>query len=306
VSAIATHSLTRRFGSLTAVDGVDLEVGTGEVFGVLGPNGAGKTTLIRLLCGLYAPTCGAATVLGLDLERERERIRPQIGYMSQSFSLYVELTVAENLRFYLHLYHGGRGQAARMQAVCERLSLTSQVLHRRVSELPTGLRQRAALAAAVLHDPRLVFLDEPTSGVDPHARSTFWSLISNLAREGTTVLVTTHAMAEAGLCDRVALMRDGRIAAVGTPSELIAATELRILQVDAEPWQETYRRLKRRWPAASLHGRRTHVPLRGEQHAAREAHALLAGLQTRAMRLASPSLEDAFVWYATNAETGAS
>ena len=152
----------------------------GEVFGLLGPNGAGRTTLIRLLCGLYAPSAGSATILGLDLEREREQIRSQIGYMSQSFSLYSELTVDENLRFYADLY-GGAG-AGRVQAVCEQLALTAQARGARVADLPTGLRQRAALAAAVLHEPRLVFLDEPTSGVDPRARRSFWSLIAGLAR----------------------------------------------------------------------------------------------------------------------------
>jgi drug efflux transport system ATP-binding protein len=300
-AAIETRSLTRRFGGFTAVDEVSLEVAGGEVFGVLGPNGAGKTTLIRLLCGLYAPSAGSASVLGLDLQSERERIRAQIGYMSQSLSLYTELSVEENLRFYQHVYGGSQ---ERMRAVCEQLSLTAAVLRRRVADLPTGLRQRAALAAAVLHEPHLVFLDEPTSGVDPHARRTFWVLIASLARAGTTVLVTTHAMAEAELCDRVAMMRSGRLVAVGTPAELIAATGLRILEVDAEPWREAYQRLKRRWPAVSLHGRRTHVPFAAGDHVEREAHALLDGLELRELGVADPTLEDAFVWYAADRAAG--
>lgn len=298
MNAISTRGLTRRFGDLTAVDRVALDVTAGEIFGLLGPNGAGKTTLVRLLCGLYAPSAGSATVLGLDLEREPEQIRSQIGYMSQGFSLYGELTVEENLRFYTGLYGGSA--PGRAEAVCDQLGLTADARRTRVAELPTGLRQRAALAGAVLHEPRLVFLDEPTSGVDPHARRSFWSLIADLAHAGTTVLVTTHAMAEAELCDRVALMTAGRLVALGTPSELIAQTGLRVLEVNGEPWQTVYRRLKARWPDALLHGTRTRVPFAGEleiQHTARE---LLGGLATRTMTIGAPSLEDAFVWHATN------
>jgi ABC-2 type transport system ATP-binding protein len=300
MSAIVTRELTRRFGAFTAVDRVELEVAVGEVFGLLGPNGAGKTTLIRLLCGLYAPSAGSATVLGLDIERERERVRTQIGYMSQSFSLYQELTVQENLSFYSDVY-GGAG-AERVAAVCEQLALTAEARGTRVSELPTGVRQRAALAAAVLHEPRLVFLDEPTSGVDPRARRSFWTLIGELAKAGTTVLVSTHAMAEAELCDRVALMISGQLVALDTPSGLIAETAIRILEIEAEPWQAVYRRLKERWPSASLHGRRTHVPLHGHEHgdddAQRVARELLVGVDGARMRTIAPSLEDAFVWYA--------
>ncbi len=306
MNAIATRGLTRRFGDVTAVDDVALDVSAGEVFGLLGPNGAGKTTLIRLLCGLYAPSAGSATVLGLDVEREREQIRSQIGYMSQSFSLYGELTVDENLRFYADVY-GGAG-SGRVEAVCCQLALSVDARRARVAELPTGLRQRAALAAAVLHDPRLVFLDEPTSGVDPRARSSFWSLITGLAHAGTTVIVTTHAMVEAELCDRVALMISGRLVAVGTPAELIAQTGMQILEVDAAPWQSAYRRLKGRWPDASLYGTRTHVPFREEDETQRneiqrDAGDLLAGLATQTLRITAPSLEDAFVWYATGADT---
>ncbi len=295
--AITTAGLTRRFGDFTAVDAVTLEIEAGEVFGLLGPNGAGKTTLIRLLCGLYAPSGGAATVLGFDLERERERIRPQIGYMSQSISLYSELTVDENLRFYSGVY-GGVGEDG-IDAVCDRLGLDPNIRRTRACELPTGLRQRAALAAAVLHGPRLVFLDEPTSGVDPHARRAFWSLIAGLARAGTTVLVTTHAMVEAELCDRVALMISGRIVAVGTPAELVARTGMRILEVDGKPWQEVHRLLKARWPAASLHGTRTHVPFIGGEEIEGAARDLLAALPAATIRVRAPSLEDAFVWNAT-------
>jgi drug efflux transport system ATP-binding protein len=303
VSAIATRGLTRRFGDLTAVDRLDLDVAQGEVLGLLGPNGAGKTTLIRLLCGLYAPSAGSATILGLDLARERELIRTQIGYMSQRFSLYSELTVEENLRFYAGVY--GVLGTERMQALCEQLALSVDIRGSLVADLPTGLRQRAALAAAVLHEPRLVFLDEPTSGVDPRARRSFWSLIGALARAGTTVLVSTHAMAEAEFCDRVALMRAGALVALGTPAELIAATGMGILEVDAQPWQTAYRRLKDTWPGAALYGTRTHVPFAGGQDIQRAARQRLSDLDVRTLRVVPPVLEDAFVWYATGAgETG--
>jgi ABC-2 type transport system ATP-binding protein len=296
--AIATSGLTRRFGELVAVDSVDLAVAPGEVFGLLGPNGAGKTTLIRLLCGLFEPSAGAATVLGLDLARERERIRAQIGYMSQSFSLYGELTAEENLRFYGEVY-GGRGGHGLIAAACQQVGLDEQARRTQVGELATGLRQRAALAAAVLHRPRLLFLDEPTSGVDPRARLSFWQLIGDLARGGTTVLVSTHAMAEAERCDRVAMMIAGRMVAVGSPGELIAGTGMRILEVEAQPWQEAYRRLKARWPDAALHGTRTHVPFRGDDGTQQRARELLGGLAAgAALRTRAPSLEDAFVWYA--------
>ena len=302
VGAIATTGLTRRFGDLVAVDHFDLEVRGGEVFGLLGPNGAGKTTLIRLLCGLYRPSSGTATVLGLDLARERERIRARIGYMSQTFSLYGELTVRENLHFYAGVYGGVA--PGRIAHLCAQLSIDAETLRTRVSELPTGLRQRSALAAAVVHEPSLLFLDEPTSGVDPQSRLRFWSLIGDLAGSGTTVLVSTHAMAEAELCDRVGLMSAGSLVATGTPDQLIERTGMRIVEVDALPWQVAFERIKEVWPSASLYGTRTHIPVTAEDEALAAARAQLAGLELRSLRVAEPSLEDAFVWYATGGSAG--
>ena len=303
MGAIATMGLSRRFGDLVAVDHVDVEVHRGEVFGLLGPNGAGKTTLIRLLCGLYRPSSGTATILGLDLVRERERIRSRIGYMSQSFSLYGELTVLENLHFYAGVYGGVA--PGRIAEVCTQLSIDPETLRTRVSELPTGLRQRSALAAAVVHDPSLLFLDEPTSGVDPQSRLRFWSLIGDLARSGTTVLVSTHAMAEAELCDRVGLMSAGSLVAMGTPAQLIASTGMRIVEVDASPWQVAFARIKDVWPSASLYGTHTHIPVAMDDEALAAAREQLAGLELRSLRMAEPSLEDAFVWYASGGALGA-
>jgi ABC-type multidrug transport system ATPase subunit len=275
---------------------VTLQVAPGEVLGLLGPNGAGKTTLIRVLCGLLRPSGGEASVLGLDVVRDRERIRRRIGHMSQSFSLYGELTVAENLRFYSGLYGGV--PRCRVDEVCDRVGLTADARRTQAAHLPTGHRQRAALAVAILHGPRLVFLDEPTSGVDPAARRAFWGLIAEMADGGTTVLVSTHAMEEAERCGRVAMMREGRIAAIGTPAELIASTGLSTVRVDAEPWQAVYEALKARWPATTLHGRRSHVPVGEPRDAERRVLAALPSARVRSLALVAPSLEDAFIWFA--------
>ena len=230
---VRTEALTRRFGRRVAVDAVDLELRPGEIFGLVGPNGAGKTTLIRILCAILRPTSGRAWVLGRDVQAEPEGIKRRIGYMSQAFSLYRELTVAENLRFYGDVYGGVT--LRRTEAVCATVGLADSDLHALVGELPAGVRQRAALAAAVLHHPELLFLDEPTSGVDPAGRRDFWQLIRGLAAAGTTILVSTHVMAEAERCDRVGFMADGRLLAFGTPAELRAASAVAATDAAAEP-----------------------------------------------------------------------
>jgi ABC-2 type transport system ATP-binding protein len=219
-TAIRVQKLTRRFGDFVAVDDVSFDVKAGEIFGYLGANGAGKSTTIRILCGLLAASSGEATVAGVDVMRHPESVRHEIGYMSQRFSLYLDLTVRENLAFFGGAYGlFGRRFASRRDAVLEALSLETLgdlVTH----TLPGGLRQRLALACALLHEPRIVFLDEPTAGVDPQARRTFWKLIRALADAGTTVFVTTHVMDEAEYCDRVGLMANGRLAALDTPASL--------------------------------------------------------------------------------------
>ena len=302
-SAVVTAGLTRRFGRRTAVDHLDLDIADGEVFGLVGPNGAGKTTLIRILCAILRPSAGSAHVLGLDVVGDAERVRPQIGYMSQTFSLYQALTVAENLRFYGTLYGGVR--AAREQDVCRLTGLKPDELTRKVAELPTGVRQRAALAAAVLHDPRLIFLDEPTSGVDPAGRRDFWALIRELSAGGTTVIVTTHVMAEAERCDRVALMADGRVLACGPPAGLRAATGTIVAVIDADPWQRAYADLTARWPGTALRGTSVHVPL----PAGSDPRALLAGslsaVSVRRISITDPSFEDAFIWFIRHAPEAA-
>jgi ABC-2 type transport system ATP-binding protein len=221
-AAISARGLTRRFGDFTAVDAITFEVKKGEVFGFLGANGAGKTTAIRILTGLLAPSAGAATVAGHDVAREGEAIRRRIGYMSQRFSLYGDLTVGENIGLYGTIYGLTPAEIReRTGRLLERLDLRGQA-RKRVASLPLGWKQKLALSVALLHEPEIVFLDEPTGGVDPVTRRQFWELIYAAAAGGTTVFVTTHYMDEAEYCDRVAVMVGGRIEALGTPAELKA------------------------------------------------------------------------------------
>jgi drug efflux transport system ATP-binding protein len=218
--AIEAHDLTRRFGNFVAVDHVTFDIRAGEVFGFLGANGAGKTTVIRMLTGLLAPTSGRAIVGGHDVLRETERVKRDIGYMSQRFSLYEDLTVRENIQLYGGIYDLSdreiRERTARMLA---RLRL-EQAADEFVRAIPLGWRQKLAFSVAMLHEPHVVFLDEPTSGVDPITRRQFWELIYEAAARGTTILVTTHYMDEAEYCDRISIMVGGRIVALGTPAEL--------------------------------------------------------------------------------------
>lgn len=214
---VDVRELSKRFGDFTAVDRVSFDVRQGEVLGYVGPNGSGKTTTIRMLLGLLLPSGGRATVFGLDTVREPEQIRARVGYMSQRFALYDELSALENLTFYAGVY--GAGEQDRVGRVVEIVGLQG-VMHHRAGDLPIGWRQRLALATAIVHQPMLLILDEPTSGVDPVARRAFWNLIYDLADQGVTSLVTTHYMDEAEYCNRVGIMRRGRLLAIDTPSAL--------------------------------------------------------------------------------------
>ncbi len=221
--AIEAQDLTRRFGDFTAVDRITFRVGAGEVFGFLGANGAGKTTAIRILTGLLAPTAGTATVAGCDVRTEAEALRRRIGYMSQRFSLYDDLTVRENIRLYGGIYGLSDAELrTRGDALLADLAFAPSD-RAMVRTLPLGWKQKLAFSVALLHRPPVVFLDEPTGGVDPITRRQFWELIYRAAARGTTVLVTTHYMDEAEYCDRLSIMVDGRIAAMGTPAEVKAA-----------------------------------------------------------------------------------
>ena len=243
--AIDVHDLTRRFGSFTAVDAITFDVKEGEVFGFLGANGAGKTTAIKMLIGLLAPSSGEARVAGFDVRTQSDEIRRRIGYMSQRFSLYEDLTVRENVTLYGGIYGLSDTQISeRSTAMVQALDL-EKMADERVAALPLGWKQKLAFSVALLHKPAVVFLDEPTGGVDPITRRQFWEMIYAAAARGTTVFVTTHYLDEAEYCDRVSIMVDGRIAAMGTPAELKA-------QFDAASLDEVFVQLAR--PSAAAHG----------------------------------------------------
>ena len=218
--SVVVRELVKQFGDFTAVDHISLETSRGEVFGFLGPNGAGKSTTIRILCGLLRPTSGSATVAGYDVAQQPEAVRQHIGYMSQKFSLYNDLRVIENLRFFAGLYNVPREAAEKRIAWALEMAGLSGKQRLLTGTLPGGWKQRLALGCAVLHQPPSVFLDEPTSGVDPISRRQFWELNHQMAGQGVTVFVTTHYMEEAEYCNRLALIERGRIVALGTPSEL--------------------------------------------------------------------------------------
>jgi len=217
---IAVEGLTKRFGSFTAVDAISFEVSKGEIFGFLGANGAGKTTAIRMLTGLSKPTEGEGTVVGLNIRREYEKIKKRIGYMSQKFSLYNDLTVKENIRFYGGIYGLNRRRIRqKTDEILQELQLT-QVATQLVGALPLGWKQRLAFAVSMVHDPELIFLDEPTGGVDPRVRRQFWETIYQVAEQGRTIFITTHYMDEAEYCDRISIMVAGQIEALDTPDKL--------------------------------------------------------------------------------------
>jgi ABC-2 type transport system ATP-binding protein len=214
--------LEKRFGDFTAVNRVSFSIEQGEIFGFLGPNGAGKSTTIRMLCGIITPSSGSGQVAGYDVVRQSESIKQTIGYMSQKFSLYEDLTPVENIRFYLGIYSVPESQWDERIGWAVGQARLEDVKDRLTRELPPGWRQRLALACALLHRPEILFLDEPTSGVDPITRRHFWEFIRKLAAEGVTIFVTTHYMDEALNCDRIVMINEGKIVAIGSPGEIIA------------------------------------------------------------------------------------
>jgi ABC-2 type transport system ATP-binding protein len=217
---ITAHKLTKKFGDFTAVDHINFDVHKGEIFGFLGANGAGKTTAMRMLCGLSLPTSGEATVAGFDVYKENEKIKKSIGYMSQKFSLYEDLTVKENMEFYGGIYHmTDKFIKEKTASILKQLHLEKEG-NALVKSLPLGWKQKLAFSVAIFHEPGIVFLDEPTGGVDPVTRREFWNMIYEAADKGTTIFVTTHYMDEAEYCNRVSIMVDGRIEALDTPSQL--------------------------------------------------------------------------------------
>jgi ABC-2 type transport system ATP-binding protein len=299
-AAIQVEGLTKKFGDFTAVDAVSFEVETGEVVGYLGPNGSGKTTTIRMLLSLLRPTAGRARVLGLDIETQAETIRPLVGYMSQKFALYEDLGVRENLEFYAGVYGLRPAEARpRVDELLDLIGLRERAAER-AGSISGGWRQRLALGIALVHRPRLLFLDEPTSGVDPEARRAFWDLIYTLAEGGTTVFVTTHYMDEAEHCGRVGIMYGGRLRALDTPTAL-KRTQVRgpVWDITAEPLIPALEALAR-LPGvaqAGLWSDRLHAVTAAGAHTAQSLQAALAGagILNAAAVEAEPTLEDVFV-----------
>jgi len=227
---IQTHDLTKKFGQFTAVDKLNLNITRGEIFGFLGANGAGKTTTIRMLCGLIPPSSGTASLAGFDILRQSENVKASLGYMSQRFALYDDLKLSENIIFYGGIYHlAPRTALANASRLLDDLGLKAS-LSSYVRDIPMGYKQRLALICSLVHDPPVLVLDEPTSGVDPKARREFWELINDLSRSGKTILVSTHFMDEAEYCHRVIIMRDGKDIAQGVPAELKAAHGVATMQ----------------------------------------------------------------------------
>ena len=306
VSAVVLEHLSKSFGAFRAVDDVSFEVEEGEVFGFLGANGAGKSTTIRVLCGLLRPSSGKASVLGLDVARDPEGVKRRIGYMSQRFSLYEELTVIENLRFFGGVY-GLRGAEAReRESWAIRISGLTGLESLRTRDLASGWKQRLALASAVLHRPRVVFLDEPTSGVDPLSRRRFWRLIDEMSRKGVTVFVTTHYLDEAEHCDRLALLQAGRLVALGTVDELKAVyRNAAILEVTAPRIADALDLLGgESWAReTSVFGDRLHVVVHEAKEGSLRVRELLAshGLAPVEIETVPPSLEDVFIHYVSEA-----
>ncbi len=296
---VVVRGLTRRFGDFTAVDGVTFEVRAGEIFGFLGPNGAGKTTTIKMLTGLLAPSEGEGWVAGLDIRHERADIKSRIGYMSQKFSLYADLTVRENIDLFAGLYGVSGARLAERRAWILEMAELEEAEQRVTDQLPLGWKQRLALGCALVHEPPILFLDEPTSGVDPVARRRFWDLVTEMAEGGTTVFVSTHYMEEAEYCHRLALMNRGRLIALDTPRALRGRVVEPILRVRADDAPRAVELLTARPGVldAAMFGRTLHVTVdevEAGQQIVRDALAG-AGHAVDLVEPIEPSLEDVFV-----------
>ena len=298
--AVTLKDLERRFGDFVAVDRISLDVRRGEIFGFLGPNGAGKSTTIRMLCGLLEPSGGSGSVAGLDIRTQREEIKRSIGYMSQRFSLYDDLRVEENIDFFSGIYGIPKAKKASRKAWVLEMAGLREHARSLTGELPAGWKQRLSLGCALLHEPPILFLDEPTSGVDPLSRRAFWDLIYELAGQGVTVFVTTHYMEEAEYCDRLGLIYRGELVAVGTPSELKRQLmEDKVLSLECSHPQEALG-IVAALPGvrdAAHFGRDIHLMCADPEELAPRLRSALqqAGFSIAALDTITPSLEDVFV-----------
>lgn len=288
--AVELNNLTRRFGAFTAVDNITLGIRPGTIYGFLGPNGSGKSTTIRMLCGLLEPTAGRGSILGMDIARQSEAIKDKIGYMSQKFSLYDDMTVLENLRFYAGMYSLPPEQESRRMEEMLDLAGLSRRRHELVASLSGGWKQRLALGCAILHNPPILFLDEPTGGVDPKSRRMFWDIIYNLSLGGTTVMVTTHFMDEAEHCDEIGFIYEGSLIASGTPESLkknVPGTLLRIPTAEPMELLEQIEAGKESYLDVYPAGANVHVLVEPDAVSRFAAHNY---------EIISPTLEDVFVY----------
>jgi drug efflux transport system ATP-binding protein len=298
--AVRIEKLVKRFGDFVAVDNVSIDVKRGEIFGFLGPNGAGKSTTIRILCGLLAPTSGRATVNGYDVATQSELVRENIGYMSQKFSLYDDLKVEENIEFFGGVYGVSPETLPQRRDYVLKMANLEDRRQTPTRELPGGLKQRLALGCAILHEPPILFLDEPTSGVDPVARRNFWELIYQLSESGHTIFVTTHYMDEAEYCHRIALMYGGRVIALGSPAELKHVFgEHHLLMLETSNLLGAMRALHGRKAIVdvAVFGSGLHVKVDDESVAIEEIRSALAaaGIKIDGLEPIPPSMEDVFV-----------
>ena len=302
---VIAENLTKRFGNFTAVDGVSFRIHPGEVFGWLGPNGAGKTTTIRMLLGLIQPTGGSLRVLGLDPVTQTKAMQARVGYMSQLFTLYNDLTARENIRFYGKVYGLSRQELDRRQDEILQMAGLEGRQDTLTANLSGGWKQRLALGCAIVHNPKVVFLDEPTAGVDPISRREFWGLIYAMAKKGTTILVTTHYMDEAELCQRVGFINQGRLVAVGSPDEL-KQTRMhgQVLEINSSDPDQAIRLLKSaqadgRLPLdeVALYGAQIHAVVPSAKQYLRPVRSLLetAGIPVHSIEWIVPTLEDVFI-----------
>jgi ABC-2 type transport system ATP-binding protein len=306
--AIETHGLTRRFGKFTAVDSIDLKIPRGRIYGFLGPNGSGKSTTIRMLCGLLEPSGGEATVLGHSVPKEAEALRRKIGYMTQSFSLYTDLSTRENLDFMADVFTlRSSERKSRIQAALKQYFL-EDLADQRAGTMSGGQKQRLSLAAATLHGPEMLFLDEPTSAVDPQSRRDFWDRLFDLAADGTTILVTTHLMDEAERCHGLAIISRGKLVADGSPTDLMRDIDALVLEIDPEDPRKASDLLRRQPHVKSVTQIGTHLHAlldKGSRDGVRQVQALLKkeGLKAE-VKEAHADLEDVFVAATGSGEAG--
>jgi ABC-2 type transport system ATP-binding protein len=297
--SIKTSALTRSFGDNVAVDQLDLEVAEGEIFGLVGPDGAGKTTTMRMLTGILPPTSGTAMVAGYDIVREAEPLKDHVGYMSQRFGLYPDLTVAENIEFYADIYNvSGRERGNRMEQLLGFSNLTP-FKHRLAGNLSGGMKQKLGLACALIHTPKILFLDEPTNGVDPVSRRDFWRILYQLVRDGVTIFVSTAYLDEAERCNRLALLHGGRLLGIGTPDEVKKLMPGALFELRTSAPRRTASLLREQLTGASvgLFGDTVHVAAHDPADAEKRIRELVgtAGFELISLRMIEPSLEDVFV-----------